>query len=449
MQRLTRHLKDPLNLLLIILVVSSLLGAWQFGKHQIGVDYYVAWVAADAVNNDTPHNIYEVPTRYKLALEYRNKADASNSPRQKKMAQWRNELPMTASPFLYWFTGLIAVGDYETDIDVWHAISILSLTLSILVMCRLLGYSTATSLAFLIPVLVWFSPLHIDLQDSNVNSVQLGMIAITLWLLWRGPDKRYLFATGLVVGLMVMFKPNLAPIALLLSGGWALRQQYSNLVIALSGMTTGAISAFLISSWWLGSYTVWFDWATIMNATIRFFALDDVSHMTIAKSTGVISPVGQISMTILYCLLVLTLLWWGRRRDTSVIANNPNNDREKLENTLLVAMGSIVLMLTSSLVWIHYCLLMIPMFIVIFRPWQDQAPPNLLPMLMQRILPAVAFICLMDTAAIGIFELGEKGYWAKAATISISLLFVAGLWQFVFGINRQPGRKVAVEPDVH
>lgn len=196
MQRLTRHLKDPLNLLLIILVVSSLLGAWQFGKHQIGVDYYVAWVAADAVNNDTPHNIYEVPTRYKLALEYRNKADASNSPRQKKMAQWRNELPMTASPFLYWFTGLIAVGDYETDIDVWHAISILSLTLSILVMCRLLGYSTATSLAFLIPVLVWFSPLHIDLQDSNVNSVQLGMIAITLWLLWRGARQTIFVCNG-------------------------------------------------------------------------------------------------------------------------------------------------------------------------------------------------------------------------------------------------------------
>jgi hypothetical protein len=220
-------------------------------------------------------------------------------------------------------------------------------------------------------------------------------------------------------------------------------------LLSTSGMATGAVSAFLVSSWWLGSFTVWFDWLTIMNRTIRHFGGGGASYTTIANAAGVTGPLGQTSMTILCCLLCLAFLWWGRRRDSSVIAIDSDSDREKLENTLLVAMGSIVLMLTSTLVWLHYYLLTIPMFIVIFRPWQDQAPANMLPTLMQRILPAVAFICLMDTAALTIFGLGERGYWVKAATISVSLLFVGGLWQFVFGINRQPGRKAAVEPDVH
>ncbi len=87
MQTPGQYFKDPLGLILAVLVALALLGAWQYIKDSPGIDYYVTWVASDAVKNDTPHNIYEPSSRYTLAVQYHNLADAAeNAPRQKQAA---------------------------------------------------------------------------------------------------------------------------------------------------------------------------------------------------------------------------------------------------------------------------------------------------------------------------------------------------------------------------
>ena len=75
MKGVSNHFKDPITLILLILVAISLLGSWSYLKEAPGLDYYVAWAAADAVNNDSPNKIYDRSSRYKLAVLYRNKAD--------------------------------------------------------------------------------------------------------------------------------------------------------------------------------------------------------------------------------------------------------------------------------------------------------------------------------------------------------------------------------------
>jgi hypothetical protein len=450
MKGLVNNFKDPLNLILTIMVVLSLLGAWLYGKQAPGVDYYVAWVVADAVKNDTPNNIYDPISRYKLALEYRNKVDAlKDAPRQKRIAKHRNELPMTATPFLYWVTGLVATGDYETDLDTWHAISLLVLTTSILVMCHLLGYSTATSLTFFLPVLVYFSPQLSDLRVANVNSLQLGMITLIFWLQSRNPGMRKLFITGVVTGLMVMFKPNLAPVALLLAGGWAVRRQYAKLGIALSGLATGAVSAVLVSSWWLGSATAWIDWLNVINQTVTGFGKSEKSHALIKSIFGATGPSGQLGLAVFFCFLCLAFLWWGRRAKPDPTANELDTSKEALENTLLVAMGCIVMLLASALVWPHYYLLTIPMFIVVFRPWQEPGRMKILPLLMLRVLPAVALVSMLESPIIYMLGAEGKTYWSVASTGSAILLYVIGLWQFGFRLRNQRGQKVAAAPAAH
>ena len=177
------YFKDPLTLILAILVALSLLGAWQYAKGSAGIDYYVTWVASDAVKNDTPHNIYEPSSRYKLAVEYRNKADAlADGPKQKQVAAYLKELQMTATPFLYWVTGLLASGDYEKDLARWQLLSLVLVVGFILLTSRLLGYSAATSLAILLPALVWFTPLYSSLNVANVNCFQLGLLGLILWV---------------------------------------------------------------------------------------------------------------------------------------------------------------------------------------------------------------------------------------------------------------------------
>lgn len=443
--------KNPLSLILATLVLLSLLGAWLYTKEAPGLDYYVAWVAADAVKNDTPHNIYEPASRYTLAVLYRNKADAvQNAPRQKQMAAYRRDLPMTATPFLYWVTGLLATGDYEKDLARWHTLSLILLTASMLVMCRLLGYNPATSFAILLPVVVWFTPFYADLRVANVNSFQLGFIALIMWLQSRQSNHRYVFATGLITGLLVMFKPNLAPVALLLAGGWAVRGQFMKLGISLWGMVTGAFTAVLVSSLWMGKTMVWLDWWNFIRQVVDGGPGErGGNYALITQFSKGISPPGQLTVAILLSLLCLAFFWWGRRSAVVPESGAAKKQLELLENSCLIAMGCIVAMLASTLVWLHYYLLIIPMLIVVFRPWQEPGRMKVLPFLMLRVLPVVALVVLLETALRSIVLSSDALGWVMKPMNSAVLLFVAGLWQFGYGIRVYADPQAGAGPAVH
>lgn len=442
MKGLSNLLRDPMNMILSILVILSLIGAWLYVKDTPGLDYYVAWAAADAIENDTKINIYKRGSGYKFAVIYRNKADEQqNNPRQKTIAKHRKSLHMTATPFMYWVTGLLSSGDYEKDLTRWQTLSVFLLAISVLLICRILNYPLATSLIILLPVVLMMAPFHSDLRVANVNSIQLGWIALVLWLQSRSSDLRFLFATGLAIGLLGMFKPNLAPVALLIAGGWLVRRQYSRLKITLSGIATGVFGAWLVSSWWMGSATVWLDWLKVLERTVKASgpsrAAGNYSTM-VQVSGGGLGSYNQLVLAILFCLLCLVALWWGRRRISAPTANE-NLQRENLENTGLIAMGCIVALLASSLVWVHYYLLTIPMIIFALRPWQSPGPMNFLPTLMLRVVPVIALFCLMDTeirALLGGLVSGGT-YWAIATATSTISLFAVGIWQFVYGIKDQ------------
>lgn len=439
MSGIGQSFKNPLNLILAALTILALLGAWQFSKESPGVDYYVAWVAADAVNNDTPHNIYDSSSRYTLAVLYRNKADAQkDAPRQKQMAAYRTELHMTATPFLYWVTGLLTTGDYERDLTLWHLLSLILVTISILVMCRLLKFTPATSLAILLPVLVWFAPLQSDLRVGNVNSFQLGLIGLIFWLQSRQANRGYLFATGLAIGLLVMFKPNLGPVALMFAGGWLVRRQFMQLGVSLAGMVTGALTAVLTSSIWVGSTTVWLDWLKFIQLVVgHSFGQKSGNYATVSQISSGISPLGQLSTAIILSLLCLAFFWWGRRRVNASASDLDDKNRLFVENSLLIATGCIITMLASTLVWLHYYLLIIPMLIVTLRPWQEAGPMKIIPLLMLRVLPVVAMVILLETALPVIFGSDARSFRSVATTVSAVTLLVVGLWQFAYGITGQ------------
>jgi len=422
---------DTLSLILAMLVVLSLLGAWMYAKESPGIDYYVTWVAADAVKNDTRLNIYEASSRYALAVEYRNKADAlDNAPNQKLVAGHLKELQMTATPFLYWVTGVFAGGDYENDLLTWQLLSLLLVTASILVLCRLLGYTPATSLVILLPVLVWFIPLYSNLRVANVNGFQLGLISLILWLLSRRADGGYLFIAGLLTGLLVMFKPNLAPVALLFGGAWVVRRQYGKLGLCLAGIAAGATVAVLVSSIWLDNAGAWLDWFNYIRQFVDGGPGEKGGNYAIITwMFGATSPLVQLISAVCLCLLCLVLFWWGRRGFAAEESDKAGKDREFIENAFLIAMGCLIPLLTSTLVWLHYYLLTIPMIIIALRPWQEAGPMKIIPLLMLRVLPVVALTILLETVLRDIIGGEGRSYNVFATTTSAMSLFVVGLWQ--------------------
>lgn len=429
--------KDPLSLILACLVVLALSGAWLYAKQAAGIDYYVTWVAADAIETDKAQNIYEQSARNKLAAQYRNKAVAlPDTSKQKQVAAFWKELQITATPFLYWVTSFTVSGDYEKDLKYWLLLTLILVSGSILVLCRLLAYTPAASLAVLLPVLVWFMPFYSNMNVANVNAVQLGLVALVLLLASRGSDTAMLFATGIVIGLTVMFKPNLAPVALLFGGGWAVRQQYQRLVVSLGGMAAGAFIAVLVSSIWMGSVTVWLDWFNYIREFVDGGpGPKGGNYSIITQLASDISPAGQLAAAIFLCLLVLACLWWGRRRLPASIDTEAARSREFIENASLVAVGCIIPMLTSTLVWLHYYLLIMPMIIVALRPWNQTGPMKVIPLIMLRVLPVMALVLLLDTALRELTGMEVRAYRSMATTASAVSLFLVALWQLGFGIR--------------
>jgi hypothetical protein len=441
MQDLLNRFGNPLTLVLATFVALGLVGAWEYAEETAGLDYYVAWVAADAVKNDNKNYIYDPASVYKLPAQYRNKADeAKDAPRQKQIAAHIKDMYFTATPFLYWVTATVAVGNYEADLTVWHALSLLMLAAFFIVVCRILGYSVTTTLAIFLPLVVWFIPLHSDLRVANVNSFQLGMVGLAMWLQSRASNSKYLFAAGMVIGLIVMFKPNLAPIGLVLAGGWLLRHQYSHLITGVSGMLAGALAAILVSSWWLGTSSAWLDWLKVISGFLGAAPKISGNYSVMQKLTGGLSPAGQLVLTLLLISAALALFWWGRRRQSalSTTPENQSTETQPLEDTLLIAMGCIIALMASSLVWIHYYLLTIPLMLFMLRPWDGKEQGSFTRVLMQRILPVVAIVALMDSAIPRLFEMEGREFRAIAAPLYLMMMFIAGMWQLAYGLEKAP-----------
>jgi len=432
----SQFFKDPLTLILATLAALSLLGAWGYAKNSAGIDYYVTWVASDAVKNDTPLNIYEPSSRYRLAVEYRNRADAlGDASKQKQVAAYLKELQMTATPFLYWVTGLLASGDYANDLLRWQSISLFLTVAFILLSCRLLNYTAATSLAILLPVLVWFAPLYSNLNVANVNGFQLGLLGLALWLLRRHAQAPYLFSASLVIGLLVMYKPNLAPVALLFGGGWAVRKQHGRLGIALAGMVSGALAALLVSSWWLGNGSAWLDWLAYISQFVDAGPGETGGNYAVITQLTSVGATGQLTFAIVLCALSLAFQWWGRRNVSDAASGETVDNRVFIESALLIATGCIIALLTSSLVWLHYYLFTLPMILVALRPWHQPMPMKIMPFLFLRVLPVIAFVLLMQTALRELSGSDDRTYRAVTSTIAVLSLFVAGSWQMVQGVR--------------
>lgn len=434
---------DPTRIILVMLVAFGLIGAWNYARSAPGIDYYVSWVAADATRHQTGHKIYEKETQFRLGMEYRRKAQSGDpQSRQAMAAGVISIIGTSATPFLYSVINLFSTGDYETDLSIWQAISLASFTAAILLFGRLLGFSLTANLAILLPCLVWMAAFHSDLRVANVNSFQLGMIGLALWFQSRDSNRGFLLAAGALLAMIVLFKPNLAPVPVLLTGAWLIRGQYEKLLTGLAGMVAGTVFAVSISSWFFGGPGIWAEWFHgLMNLMSSEFVPSQGNFKAVYFSGLDLSTKGQAALALLFCALTLGALWWGRKRDTLSrgAGQQPDEQRELIEYAQLYAMGCLIQMFVSSLVWLHYYLLVIPMLLVAFRPWSEPSARGAGSVVLHRILPALALLLVLDGPVARLFASDPAASSNLANTFAASILFLLGLWQLRFQDARVRG----------
>src|SRR4029079_16617322 len=109
----------------------------------------------------------------------------------------------------------------------------------LLLLARLLGLRAALGLLVLAFVGYAFQPLKSDVRVGNVNQLQLGLVALYAWLSSRPERSRLQVAAGALLGLLVLFKPNLAPLVPLLGACWFWRRRRAKLVRQGAGPAAG------------------------------------------------------------------------------------------------------------------------------------------------------------------------------------------------------------------
>ncbi len=393
---------------LVVVSCFALLRLWAVGQAVPGIDYYQFWVVGEAIEHDGLVNPYADEERERIGALYLDRALASLPPHDDNLvnrfaaaAQARAVLETYSTPFLYTGVHWLSSGDYETDFNRWRILSLVAFVLGVLGIAQTVGMAWLPSLGLLAGLLLFFAPLQSETQVQNVNSVQLGLLAIAIALLQREDSASAQVAAGATLAIGAMFKPNVGLVVVFLFAAIAMSGKTHRTLLVAGGIAAGMSFAFATSSVFLGSMNSWLDWisaATSIPPNIITTEMGNYAPLAFAfgESSNGLSAI----FIVLLSIPVLAALWTKRDAEASA-----------LEMTTLAGLGCLIFVLTANLVWEHYFILAAPLLVAAWVPGLSSASSGAGARLLHRTLPGLALVGLLATPTFEISGLSHDIYF--------------------------------------
>lgn len=435
--------------LMFLVFLAVLNGAWQYSKRNIGIDFYQFWIVTQARDKYEGMDFFKRENMIKVGNDFYNELlENPASLKHRAVAQRKRNLQIYASPFLYTLFYFFNLKDYDFDYKVFHFVSIASYLFAIVLITRLLQQSYLFTLAALILCIHTFAPFLSDINVGNVNLFQLALVASFLWLQknrfrWRYAD----FLSGTLLGLSVMFKPYVV-FAIILLAVWLFKGgSHKRLLRLVFGIATGCAAAFIAGSLFFGTMASWFSWLEIIRHLVSDFrsplSMGNMSiSMIIEEWSGreisrYISPL--LTVTVLSASFIVI---WKAPRKAEADSHLPGdslqaeNFVEFKETFLLIGLGLTVFILTSPLVWLHHQLLIVPLALYLLgtgdRPFINTVWAN-------RIYKLIAIAAILVIARFPVeivYSFNSAMSKAIVSQLGVSTLFVMGLVE-LFYANKQ------------
>jgi len=341
---------------LVVLVILIARLFWiAIAQPASGADFAQFWTLALGAPARGVTNPYSAEARQQLLVSGLQLAEQQDprSARLDRALKIRRTIESFSTPFLYLAFVPWSGPAYDESLDRYRLFSLACLLLGAALLCRLAGLDWAFTCAALL-ALIWFSDSVIaDAQVANVNTVQLALLGLYVWLARELGTVRQL-AAGAVLGVLVAFKPTLGLIPLFLALGWLFRGERERLVRQGVGVTAAVALAVLASSVWLGSGRAWLDWAAGLGD------LEQISDVRVnAGNFGLPRMLSELGAAETWPFLLggLTVVfavcaWRGSRRESPAAF-----DRD----FLVVGLACAVSLLALRLAWVHYFVLAAPL----------------------------------------------------------------------------------------
>jgi hypothetical protein len=378
------------RLLLVLLALFGVAAAWSASRPARGIDFYQFWAVGQALAGSGAEDVYTDAGRRRVGADLLEAARGAGQPRRLAAAEYRAVLETYSTPFLYATFGALSTGDYEADFRTYRRLTLACLVVSVVLLCAVAGGSLDLALLSVLAFSVWFEPFASDLRVGNVNSLQLLMLAVYLATAARGrrPRARQV-AGGAILGLAVMFKPNLAFVVALLLAWWIVSAQPRVLAAHVAGGGVGALAAFALSSASFGSPRIWWDWLAALRSLPDRLIATELGNVAPARLIGEALGIdAALPLAILFAAIALAAIW-GARSAAPAGARCPSPE------AVVVALGCLLMLIASRLAWLHYFVSAIPMLVVLLRPLGERAGP--MDLAARRLLPVLAFAMLAGT----------------------------------------------------
>ena len=405
-----------------------------FTARGVGIDYYQFWVVGQAQERLHLDNIYSMQDRQRLADLGREMLRSSPEPsmRLAGSVEFRQRIIETFStPFLYAIIDTFASDQYDRDYDHFMNICLVVLVLSIIAMGWLLRFSLVESLLFAVVVVLWCEPLASDLRVGNVNQLQLAGIALYLLSRCRPGSLLMDIFGGLVLGLLVAFKPTLGVIPMLLVLAWIIDRRWLTLKRQGVAAMTALGVAFVVGCRFLNSWSAWSNWANALSD------LEKVSDISVGIGNLSLSQVifettrgaagGGVNLSLILLILVLVLASVALLLTRPGTPSTVDNRQVWFERDFLVtALGGALSILALRLVWLHYYILIIPLLLYVLRPgaW---IRPNTTASSQLRLLLVMGWLVLAWLSLAAVFGRPFALLVEPSPPTSVSL-YIGGAW---------------------
>lgn len=352
------------------IALALLLGAFAqasvFAMRWDCYDFYQFWVVGQAAHESETANVWSSEERLRLGQEWARRAleeqgpqSADPSTRRGVAASRRQDLETYSTPWLYTLFGWCASGDYDTDLGRFQHAGLIAFALAILGLSRLAGLSWSAGALLAAFLFTFFAPTLSDTRVGNVNRLQVAALALSLVAgARRGTGQ---LAAGFVLGLAVMFKPNLAYPALVMGLGWIALGRWERLVRQVPAALAGAGLAFALASHWFGGAQAWREWSAVLGELMGEYdhalSKGNFALVRLLEDAGVGSAGTIVGALMLAGLAAALFLRRRARAETT-----------RAEDLALAGLGGALSVSTSRLAWVHYYLLVVPLAIYLLRP---------------------------------------------------------------------------------
>jgi hypothetical protein len=388
-----RLLRIALTVLAALAAIYAVSVTWKQNERAAGLDFYIYYVNAQLAGREDIANIYDRDLQSRIGEEFYERAQRDHSELRKFDAKRRRFLDSVSSPLLYTALGWVS-RDYDRALQQYHLLVLAAFIVGYLLIARAVRLSWTPSLFLLAGLLLWYRGFEADLRVGNVNSLQLLLLGLSLWC----PP----VVAGVILGLLIAFKPNLILVPLLIAIARIAARDGRRLRNEIIGGVIGVTGAIVAAALQYGSFDVWMQW--VARANEFYHRLPTRTERNVTPLLALFQEHGAIAsycIALLLTLIAIAAIWRGKSQD----------------DLLIIGVAILIYLLSATVVWLHYMVLVIPIALALMR-WR-----------------ATAIISVLALAAIGeeAFEIlsGIAVYPNDAKLLGPALfaLFACAIWK--------------------